>query len=103
MKRVLALLFAAILLSSTAACSGKPTIDETKNIAVTDTLPEETGPVLEEDNLPDRDFGGAKYTMSIADTSNMWDKTFHVMEELTGEGLNDARYYNIKNTEERLM
>lgn len=101
MKRVLTLLFAAILLSSTTVCSGRTIIDETQDTGVPETVPVETGPLLEKDNLPERDFGGAKYTMSIADSSHMWDKTFHVMEELTGEGLNDARYYNIKNTEER--
>lgn len=96
-KRLLSLLFAALLLS-TACASG-----ETNG---TDTTPVDTESVVETeteteiaDSLPEIDLDGYTYRMSINGNDERRAQTF--VEELTGETINDAVYNQRITVEDR--
>ncbi len=96
MKKLCIILLVCVQLMALGACGKDPdpgaSIPETETGGIQET---ERG-----DNLPEKDFKGAKYTMAIVDTSSDWDTSFHIAE-LTGDKLDDARHYNILNTETR--
>lgn len=97
MKKVFLVLLVCAQLLALGAC-GK---DTDSGDAIPETETETAQESKYGDDLPEKDFKGAKYTMAVVDTTADWDASFHIMEELTGDALNDARYYNIFNTETR--
>ena len=107
MKRTLTLLLAALLLfASCANASGDPADGGTANTtaepsAEAETVAETEEPVLAPPDLPaDLKFDGATFTFGVVDNPNA--KNAIVMEELTGEVLNDAQYDAINQVNETL-
>ena len=106
MKRTLCLLLSLLLLAvscsegENAAEGGDETTAAPSAEAVeTEAAPEETelpGPDLPEDT----DFGGAEFTFGVVENPNA--KNAIVMEELTGEVLNDAQFTAIQEANEAL-
>ena len=97
MKKAFVILLVCTILLGLVACK-KDTEPSTSNPETeTENIPD----IKLGDSLPEKDFKGANYTMAIVDTSNDWDSSFHIMDGLNGDALNDARYYNILNTETR--
>ena len=98
-KRTLALLLlAAMLVSCSAQTNDTPdtasAVDETES--ETESVETEKVP-----DLPsDLDFGGKTFTFGVVDNPNARNPI--VMEELTGEALNDAQYNTIAETNEAL-
>ena len=99
-KRTLALLLLAAML---AACAAKDntTIADSENPAVdTESVPEVTETTEVPDLPADLSFDGATFTFGVVDNPN--GRNPIVMEELTGEALNDAQYNTIQQTNEAL-
>ena len=106
MKRMLALLLAALLLFASCA-NGTDTSGEnggtdtpTDPSAATETVPETEAPLPEPDLPADLNFSGAAFTFGVVDNPNA--KNAIVMEEVTGEVLNDAQYDAINLVNETL-
>ena len=99
-KRTLALLLLAAML---AACAAKDntTIADTENPAVdTESVPEVTETTEVPDLPADLSFDGATFTFGVVDNPN--GRNPIVMEELTGEALNDAQYNTVQQTNDAL-
>ncbi len=99
-KRTLALLLLAAML---AACAAKDntTIEDTENPAVdTESVPEVTETTEVPDLPADLSFDGATFTFGVVDNPN--GRNPIVMEELTGEALNDAQYNTVQQTNDAL-
>lgn len=99
-KRTLALLLLAAML---AACAAKDntTIADTENPAVdTESIPEVTETTEVPDLPADLSFDGATFTFGVVDNPN--GRNPIVMEELTGEALNDAQYNTVQQTNDAL-
>ena len=99
-KRTLALLLLAAML---AACAAKDntTIADTENHAVdTESVPEVTETTEVPDLPADLSFDGATFTFGVVDNPN--GRNPIVMEELTGEALNDAQYNTVQQTNDAL-
>lgn len=109
-KRILALILAAIMLCSAAACSNSTENagDETQtNIPAAEEAPVETEapdnmtPAEQRaqipDDLPDRKFDGRSYIIAV-ETTKMYEIA---SEELTGEATNDAVYDRNLRIEDR--
>lgn len=104
-KRILTLLLAALLLSSTFTACGDSSSDDTGDAAkdtTADTTSTETEPLsdydarqLISDDLPENDFGGQEFrVLANAPTSATYDAvSFEIIaEELNGDACNDAVY-----------
>lgn len=105
-KTVTLLLLSAILLSSFASCSESEVNTDSNNVAKTtgetETQEETIGaePVVEETlDIEVKDYNGR--TVNIALAGN-WSFDDFVAEEMTGEGLNDAKYEANSTVEELL-
>ena len=107
MKRFLCLFLTAVLLL--ASCSEQPGSDPEDKAAdpVTDPAAAETAaPETEEPQIPapdlpeDLNFEGADFTFGVVDNPNA--KNSIVMEEITGEALNDAQFQTITESSEAL-
>ena len=99
-KRTLALLLLAAML---AACAAKDntTIADTENPAEdTESVPEVTETTEVPDLPADLSFDGATFTFGVVDNPN--GRNPIVMEELTGEALNDAQYNTVQQTNDAL-
>jgi len=94
-KRLLALLFAALILTSAVSCgSSEKTETETTNTsAAAETAPEtvETDPT--EPDVPEKDYNGKEFRIFTRGeaTGKFWHKDL-MAEELNGDPLNDAVY-----------
>lgn len=107
MKRTLALLLAALLLFASCA-NGAGTDDAegseadlpTDPSAAAETVPETEASLPEPDLPADLSFDGASFTFGVVDNPNA--KNSIVMEEVTGEVLNDAQYDAINLVNEAL-
>ena len=102
MKRLFCILFAVLLAVPLAACGGANTNEPAQTAAVQTTEaavtePEETGRAAVRDDLPDKDYKNATFT--ILDRTK-YDDEFYSEEE-TGEVMNDAIYNRNLKTEER--
>ena len=98
MKRILAMLLAAAMLTSLVACGTAPTEDET---TVDTEAAVETGETRTPSNVPaGTTFNGETYTVSYFDAS--CDPTYIIVDELTGDNMNDAVYRRAKNVEKTL-
>ncbi len=101
-KRTLALLLLAAMLVSCATQKDQDpsesvsAIDENGTESVTETIETEEVPALPSD----LDFGEKTFTFGVVDNPNARNPI--VMEELTGEALNDAQYNTISETNEAL-
>ena len=98
-KRTLALL---LLVAMLVSCSAQ-TNDTPDTASAVDETESETESVETEEvpDLPsDLDFGGKTFTFGVVDNPNARNPI--VMEELTGEALNDAQYNTIAETNEAL-
>ncbi len=99
MKRTISL--ALCLLMLLASCGNGTSTETTANVngeTAADTTPTETEEAL---GLPaDLSFTGSTFTFGVLDNPN--GRNPIVMEELTGEGLNDAQYNTIHTAEEML-
>lgn len=106
-KRTLACVLLACMLAS---CSSVGNTDNTESNAVSSNenvtaeesiQVEETEETLAAPDLPsDIDFGGKTFTFGVVDNENARNPI--VMEELTGEVLNDAQFNTIQETNEAL-
>lgn len=87
---ILTILLAAMLLNaiSFTGCAGDT--KETETTAPVDTVVETEGETALSDDLPERDFGGADFRILSYETVNC--NGIHVVEESTGEGVNDATF-----------
>lgn len=87
---ILTVLLAAMLLNaiSFTGCAGDT--KETETTAPVDTVTETKGETALSDDLPERDFGGADFRILSYETVNC--NGIHVVEESTGEGVNDATF-----------
>ena len=114
MKRVIALILSLLMLMSAAACSGSVNESETSGSADTGEVTATSGGSDETEpenkaytaNIPaGTDYGGATvtiYTYPDSGSGIYWcDMDFCFTEE-TGETLNDALYYRVRDTEEAL-
>ena len=101
MKKLLTwILLAAMLTGSLAACGEKSTTNEgtdttadTAPAAETETARETTeleGRQAVSDDLPENDFGGRDFIVITCDNANI--QKYIAVEELNGEGVNDAVY-----------
>lgn len=100
-KRLAILLILTAYCFSMASCGEKVTETETTGAENgTDTLLTETETELSDD-LPERDFSGAEFRMLSYETVNC--NGIHVVEEITGEGVNDASFKIMKGLEERFQ
>lgn len=99
MKRTFSLMLCLLLLL--CACGDAETA-ETQGTAAAETNAETAAPETEEKpDLPaDLTFGGASFTFGVLDNPNARNPI--VMEELTGEALNDAQYNTINSAAETL-
>ncbi|MBR4186223.1 MAG: hypothetical protein IKQ87_10670 [Clostridia bacterium] len=109
MKRTLAILLAMLLLFASCANGSGPESSgdgagegtPTDPSAAAETVPETEEPALPEPDLPaDLKFDGATFTFGVVDNPNA--KNAIVMEEVTGEVLNDAQYDAINLVNEAL-
>ena len=99
-KRTLALLLLAAMLAACAAKDNTTTAD-TENPAVdTESVPEVTETTEVPDLPADLSFDGATFTFGVVDNPN--GRNPIVMEELTGEALNDAQYNTVQQTNDAL-
>ncbi len=91
-KRILAVLLAALLLSSCGSAGGEETTATAETVAQTEAVTEtETDKLLPD--LPDEDFGGYEFTiLTKGYFSTHWYSMEAYAEELTGEPVNDAVY-----------
>ncbi|MBQ8642463.1 MAG: hypothetical protein IJ480_09630 [Clostridia bacterium] len=105
-KRIFAMLLAALMLSSVAACGETEPAAETAETAASETAAGETetqpadsieARKLVEDGLPEKDFGGAEFVIQTTDSNNGW----LYMEELTGDVVDDAIYNRNSTVSER--
>ncbi len=100
-KRAVLLLLTASLLAS-CACGGAatPSNDTTAAGASDDTTP--AAPVIseDEDELPELDFGGVEFKMLAAQSTAY--RGYLLVEEETGDVLDDAIFYANRAVEERL-
>jgi len=92
--RITSLILALLmLLPAVSSCSEAPVSEETSApvAEIAETVPEETEPVNPRlaipDNLPERDFGGRDFIVTMDSESN---SKFIWVEELNGEGVNDS-------------
>lgn len=109
-KKLMSVILAALMLASSAAmfsCSDAGTTEEAGTDAsapsASEEIVEETEPETEEikPDLPaDLSFSGSTFTFGVVDNANA--RNFLVMEELTGEALNDAQYSVIETAQEEL-
>ena len=106
MKRTICLLLSLLLLSvscantgSTSEEPGETSASPADDLAETEAAPEETA-VPAPDLPDDMDFGGAEFTFGVVENPNA--KNAIVMEEMTGEVLNDAQFTAIAETSEAL-
>ena len=109
-KKLMSAILAALMLASSAAmfsCSDAGNAEETADTEGTpsaaEEVVEETEPETEEikPDLPaDLSFSGASFTFGVVDNANA--RNFLVMEELTGEALNDAQFSIIEDAQEQL-
>lgn len=101
MKRKTLLTILFLTLCATLIGCGAETNTGTDTSAVdttaVDTTPVETTRAEIQDNLPDKDYGGADFTILYR---NEWEYEF-LAEELTGEAINDAIYNRNHTVEER--
>ncbi len=109
-KRLFSAILAALMLAASGAlyaCSDStknsdPTADNTTPSAVEEVV-EETEPeteVIKPDLPADLKFTGSTFTFGVVDNANA--RNFLVMEELTGEALNDAQFSIIEDAQEQL-
>ena len=101
-NRILSLLLCALLLSS---CSGGTTADTTNaDTSATDTTPAETETTIQRsaDLLPAADFGGATYQIIGREYAKLGELPAmeFVVEELTGDVINDTIYKRNQTVEE---
>lgn len=102
-KRTLAILLLAVMLAS---CSQSAVTDPGSGTSPdsTDTTADTAAESVETEEVPalpsDLDFGGKSFTFGVVDNPNARNPI--VMEELTGEALNDAQYNTIAETNEAL-
>lgn len=108
-KKLMSAILAALLLASSFSmfsCSDGGSTEET---TATDTpsaaeeVVEETEPeteVIKPDLPEDLSFSGSTFTFGVVDNANA--RNFLVMEELTGEALNDAQFSVIEDAQEQL-
>ena len=109
-KKLMSAILAALMLASSAAmfsCSDAGTSEEantdTAAPSASEEIVEEAEPEVEEikPDLPaDLKFTGSTFTFGVVDNANA--RNFLVMEELTGEALNDAQYSVIETAQEEL-
>ena len=98
MKRILAMLLTAAMLTSLVACGTAPTEDETT--AQTEAAVE-TGETRTPSNVPaDATFNGAGYNIAYFQSSCYPNQ--YLVEELTGDNMNDSVYRRAKNVEKKL-
>ena len=103
-KHVCLLLFFAMFSASLASCGNAPaeteadtadtTAAETETVAETDSI---EGRKAVSDNLPEKDFGGEKYTVIGYDMN----VGYYMAEELNGDVVNDAIYNRNVDVAER--
>ena len=108
-KKLMSVILAAMLLASSFAMfscsdagSGEEVTDSSTPTA-SEEIVEEAEPEVEEikPDLPaDLQFTGSTFTFGVVDNTNA--RNFLVMEELTGEALNDAQYSIIEEAQEQL-
>ena len=99
MKRALSLTLCLLLLLT--ACGSAETADTAADAVNTDTLEIIETETEEAPDLPaDLTYGGATFTFGVVSNANARNPI--VMEEITGEALNDAQYNTIATTSETL-
>lgn len=101
MKKITALILAAMLLL--ASCASNPTeeADKTENPGTDGEVVVEEAAEEDEVKAPDLPrFNGDTFTFGVVDNANA--RNAIVMEELTGEALNDAQYTTVLNTNDAL-
>ncbi len=109
-KRLFSVILAALMLAASGtlfACSDStensdPAADTADPSAVEEVV-EETEPeteVIKPDLPADLQFTGSTFTFGVVDNANA--RNFLVMEELTGEALNDAQFSIIEDAQEQL-
>ena len=95
------LLIALLLLTNSCASTSEPTESQDSSsdtTAVTeDSLSLEDERQLVDDGLPERDYNGAEFTITVND----FDQTLFFSEELTGDLLSDIIYERNRAVEER--
>ena len=110
-KKLLSVILAALMLASAGtmfSCSdstsnAETTADGTSSTpsAAEEVVEEETEPeVIKPDLAEDLKFTGSTFTFGVVDNANA--RNFLVMEELTGEALNDAQFSVIEDAQEQL-
>ncbi len=96
-KRMFSVLLAVLMLASLAACGETETSTQTEETGNTDITAVETeaqptdsidARKYVEDGLPDKDFGGAQFTIQTTDSNNY----YLTQEEMTGDVVEDAIY-----------
>ena len=102
-KRILSLLLCAMMLL--ASCAESETNgDDTAPAAGNDAAVAETQPETETEATPDLPadlaFTGSSFTFGVMDNTNA--RNMLVMEEITGDALNDAQYNIIENASNQL-
>ncbi len=99
MKRAISLTLCLLLLLT--ACGSAETADTAADAVNTDTVEIIETETEEAPDLPaDLTFGGATFTFGVVSNANARNPI--VMEEITGEALNDAQYNTIETASERL-
>jgi len=99
MKKQLAFLLALLLLAPTIASCGDSAEETTAETAPADTTAEETETELSDD-IPDIDFGGESFTFLTSDVGHT-QHAITVIQEQTGDVLNDAMYDRTMATAEK--
>jgi len=107
MKKTLSLMLAVLLLAASCANQTGPESEENVSDVSAEVTPEETEeaapeePAVPAPDLPEGlDFGGAEFTFGVVDNPNA--KNAIVMEEMTGEVLNDAQFTAVQEASEAL-
>ena len=109
-KKLISVILAALMLASVGtmfSCSDSTanadttTDGSTAPSAAEEVVEEETEPEVIKPDLPaDLKFSGSTFTFGVVDNANA--RNFLVMEELTGEALNDAQFSVIEDAQEQL-
>ena len=107
MKKTLSLMLAVLLLAASCANQTGPESEENVSEGPAAVTPEETEeaapeePAVPAPDLPEGlDFGGAEFTFGVVENPNA--KNAIVMEEMTGEVLNDAQFTAVQEASEAL-